>query len=227
MEGEQPVEGERREVAVELEDGCARVRLPDLDYRSLLRPRRRGEVAMVVERTPGWVLLQTKAHYPPGIFRLPTGTVQPREKPEAAMLRELHEEANLVPGDYRRLCRVEYAIEGGRKDFFTEVYLIEAPRGQLRPNDATEEINAWREAMLGELPAVAAELRRLDPPWHGWGIFRAVLHELVPRLLESRIEPTRAERRLAEVPTPAVLAVAADNPPTEITPAGSRKRRSR
>lgn len=160
-----------------------RARLPKLDYRTVFRARRRGEVAMIIQRTPGWVLLQTKQHYPPGIFRLPTGTVHARETAEAAMLRELHEEANLVPGAVRRLCRVDYEITGGRRDFFTEVFLIESPSGELKPNDATEEINAWREAMISELATVAEELRRLDPPWQGWGLFRSVVHEIVPPLL--------------------------------------------
>jgi len=162
------------------------VHLPGLDYRSVFRSRRRGEVAMVIQRTAGWVLLQTKTHYPPGVFRLPTGTVHAREPVEAAMLRELHEEANLAPGTSRRLGRIEYRIEGGRRDFFTEVFLIEAPTGQLRPNDVSEAINAWREAMFSELPQVAAELRRLEPPWNGWGLFRSILHDLVPPLLKAQ-----------------------------------------
>ncbi len=226
MDREQPVEG----VSVELEGERARVRLPNLDYRSLLRPRRRGEVAMVVERTRGWVLLQTKSHYPPGIFRLPTGTIHAREAIDAAMLRELHEEANLVPGSFRRIGHVEYEIEGGRKDFFTDVYLIEAPQGELRPNDASEEINAWREAMLGELPAVAAELRRLEPPWQGWGIFRAVLHELVPRLLPGRAPAPLEAQRSAEISVPAELAPApapAPPPAALAEPARPSRRRRR
>jgi 8-oxo-dGTP pyrophosphatase MutT (NUDIX family) len=189
MDGERPARAVELEAETKYEtlaEGRVRVRLPALDYRTLLRPRRRGEVAMLIERTHGWLLLQTKSHYPPGVFRLPTGTIHQRESADAAMLRELHEEANLVPGNFRRLFRLEYEIEGGRKDFFTDVYLIQAPRGQLKPNDAAEDINAWREAMWEELPSVAAELRRLEAPWQGWGIFRAVLHELVPRIVPSR-----------------------------------------
>jgi len=165
--------------------GRARVRLPELDYRHLLRPGRRGEVAMVIERSPGWVLLQTKSHYPPGVFRLPTGSIHAGETPQAAMLRELHEEANLVPGEHRRLCRLDYDIENGRKGFFTEIFWIQAPRGQLRPNDPSEPIDAWREAMVAELPRVARELRKLDGSWQGWGLFRSVVHELVAELLTA------------------------------------------
>ena len=161
------------------------VSLPALDYRTVLRSRRRGEVAMVIQRCPGWVLLHAKQHYPPGVFRLPTGTVQPRESSVTSMLRELHEEANLEPGGHRRLARVEYVIEGGRRDFFTEIFLIEAPKGELRPNDPGEAINAWREAPLSELPMIAGELRSLEPPWQGWGLFRSVVHDLVPELVPA------------------------------------------
>jgi ADP-ribose pyrophosphatase YjhB (NUDIX family) len=233
MDGDQPLEAGRAPEVI-LDGERARVRLPDLDYRSLLRPRRHGEVAMVVERAAGWILLQTKAHYPPGIFRLPTGTIHARESADAAMLRELHEEANLVPGTFRRICHLDYEIEGGRKDFFTDIYLIEAPQGQLRPNDAAEEINAWREAMVSELPAIAADLRRLEPPWQGWGIFRSVLHELVSRLLASRPGPPLEAQRSAELslaaspPSPAPdLAPESPAPPPPPPARKPRKRRPR
>jgi 8-oxo-dGTP pyrophosphatase MutT (NUDIX family) len=166
-------------------NGRFRVKLPALDYRRVLRPARRAEVAMVIQRCPGWVLLQAKQHYPPGLFRLPTGTLKARESGETAMLRELHEEANLVPGVFRKLARLEYQIEGGRSDFFTEIFLIEGPRGELRPNDTSESINAWREALLSELPMVARDLRALEPPWQGWGLFRSVVHDLVAELVHA------------------------------------------
>lgn len=161
-------------------EGLYRATLPADNYRSLLSPGRRREVAMVVERTPGWVLLQTKTHYPPGIFRLPTGTVGPAETCRAALVRELHEEANLVPGEaVEELLRLEYDVEGGRKDFVTVAYHVRSPRGHLRPNDPTEDIGAWREAPMGELLAVAADLCQLEPPWSGWGCFRSLLHRAV------------------------------------------------
>jgi ADP-ribose pyrophosphatase YjhB (NUDIX family) len=140
---------------------------------------------MVIQRSAGWVLLQTKDHYPPGVFRLPTGSIHVREPATEAMLRELHEEANLVPGSFHLLCRVEYEVEGGRNDFFTDTYLIERPEGQLKPNDPVEAIGGWREAMVSELSTVAEDLRRLEPPWQGWGLFRSVVHDLVPWLLQN------------------------------------------
>ena len=160
------------------------VRLPgDVNYRTLLSPDRRGEVAMLIQRAAGWMLLQTKAHYPPGLFRLPTGTIDAGESPEQAMLRELHEEANLVPSRHRRLLRLDYAVDGGRQDMSTHLYLIDSHSGQLRSNDPEEAIEAWREAPLHELDALADELTGLEGEWQGWGVFRAVLHRLAARIL--------------------------------------------
>ena len=162
------------------------VRLPgDLSYRTLLSPGRPGEVAMLIQRAAGWVLLQTKAHYPPGIFRLPTGTMKQGESPEEAMVRELHEEANLVPGRYHRLLQLDYAVDGDSQEMSTHLYVIEDPRGQLKPNDPGEAIEAWREAPLRDLGALADELAGLDGQWQGWGMFRAVLHRLAGRVLNK------------------------------------------
>ncbi len=163
------------------------VRLPgDQSYRTLLAPARPGEVAMLVEQAAGWMLLQTKSHYPPGIFRLPTGTMNPGETPEQAMLRELHEEANLTPGRYRRLLRLDYLVEGGRQDMSTHLFLVEQPSGQLKSNDPEEAIEAWREAPLHELDVIADELVRLSGEWKGWGMYRAVLHRLAARELNKK-----------------------------------------
>lgn len=160
-----------------------RVHMPRLHYRSAFAPKRPAEVAMLIQRTPDWVLLQTKEHYPPGAFRLPTGTLGVDEASEAGMLRELAEEANLKPGRHRVLFRLEYIVSGGRDDFYTEAYLIEEPTGELKVNDPGEKISAWREARVDELDRVAQDLRRLEGPWAGWGLFRSAVHQLAGRLL--------------------------------------------
>lgn len=141
---------------------------------------------MLIMKTPGWLLLQTKRHYPPGAFRLPTGTLDAGELPEATMLRELAEETNLTPGRHWELFRLEYVVEGGREDFYTQAYLIDPPRGELKINDPGEGISAWREARVFELLQVALDLRQLEQPWAGWGLFRAQVHRVAWELLQDQ-----------------------------------------
>lgn len=163
--------------------GCFLVRLPGADYGDLLSEGQCVEVAMVIQRAPDWVLLQTRDHYPPGLFRLPLGRVRPGETPEDAARRELHEEANLVVGEIRHLFTLQYMIEGVDGDLRTEVYLITSPEGSLHPNVPSDAINAWREATLADLALLAREHERLDGDWHGWGLYRAALHRAAARVL--------------------------------------------
>ena len=157
------------------------------DYKTVFGERI-GEVAMVIQRTEGWLLLQSKRSYPPGLFRIPTGTIETDDQSaETTMRRELHEEANLAPDAFSRLFRLDYQIGDAAVDFYTVGYVIDAHQGQLKPNDPEEAISAWREAQLSELPTVAEELRRLDGTWRPWGLFRAASHQLYYTLLG---EPT-------------------------------------
>ncbi len=158
--------------------------LPRADYGSLLDPVRGAKAAMVIEREPGWVLLHAKSHYPPGIFRLPTGIVQEGESSAQAALRELHEEANLTTTEPpRRLFSLGYEVEGLGQDFVTDAFLITGLKGELRPNDLSEKISAWREAALSDLDLLAGEHQRLDGEWRGWGLFYSALHRAVSQVL--------------------------------------------
>jgi 8-oxo-dGTP pyrophosphatase MutT (NUDIX family) len=159
--------------------------LPPLDYGSIFADRT-AEVAMLVMREPGWMLLQSKRSYPTGLFRVPTGTIEASESAEATMRRELHEEANLVPSSARRLFTLRYTLGGRATPFYSEGWLIESCSGELRPNDPSEAISAWREGQLVELATICAELRGLDGRWRPWGWFRSAVHELYYELLVAR-----------------------------------------
>ncbi len=50
-------------------------------------------------------------------------------------------------------------------------------------NNLVEKISAWREARVDELDRVAEDLRRLEGPWAGWGLFRSAVHQLAGRLM--------------------------------------------
>ena len=105
------------------------------------------------------------------------------ESAEHTMRRELHEEANLTPQSARRLFRLRYTLGGHATPFYSEGWVIEGCSGQLRPNDPSEAISAWREGQLTELATICAELRALDGRWKPWGWFRSAVHELYYQLL--------------------------------------------
>ncbi|MCB9555522.1 MAG: NUDIX hydrolase [Deltaproteobacteria bacterium] len=161
--------------------------LPDLDYSELLTDRS-SEAAMLISRSAGWVLLQAKTNYPPGVFRVPTGTVEDWEDSRTTAIRELHEEANLKTQSSRLLARLHYEAAGQRWEFYSDLFLISRPIGSLKPNDQSEGISGWREAQVSDLADVATDLCGLEGPWKAWGTFRAAVALLSHRLLAKQDE---------------------------------------
>ena len=90
--------------------------LADGDFAPVRGGGRRSEVAMAIRRPSGGILLQTKAFYPAGTFRLPTGGIKEGEDVEHALLREVHEESNLDVEIERLVAVIDHsAIEGVRR----------------------------------------------------------------------------------------------------------------
>lgn len=148
---------------------------------------RRGEVALVVERPDGGVLLHTKAFYPEGAFRVPTGGIHPDEAVLAAVAREGEEETGLAlhVAAFLGLVRYQIARDGATLAFASWVFHLRAPDAEPQALDASEEITAFRWVAVDELPAVARALRRLPPAWAAWGAFRASVHDLAWRALSA------------------------------------------
>lgn len=146
---------------------------------------RRGEVALVVERPDGRVLLHTKAFYPEGAFRVPTGGILPGEAVLAALAREGREETGLPLEVMAFLGLVRYEIlrDGQALAFASWLFHLRAPDTPPRAIDASEEIAAFRWVARDDLPAVARALRGLEPSWAAWGAFRATAHDLAWRAL--------------------------------------------
>lgn len=144
---------------------------------------RHGEVAMVIRRPSGRVLLQTKSMYPPGIFRIPTGGIKEGEDIGEALFREVHEETNLAVEVERFLAVITYLAPDATPVFRTYVFALREEGGELLVNDVAEEISQWREVEVEELQQIAAELRAITGEWALWGKFRAVVAEAVADLL--------------------------------------------
>jgi 8-oxo-dGTP diphosphatase len=149
-------------------------------WREELAKKRRGEVVFVVQRPDG-VILHTKAFYPPGIYRLPSGGVKWEESILSALHREAQEEMGLEIEAERFLGLLEYEIhyEQQTMPFVSYIFLIRGSEGEPTPQDEEEHILSFRQVSVADLAAVADSLRALEGDWRDWGEFRAIAHDFV------------------------------------------------
>ncbi len=153
--------------------------LTDGDLAPVRGAGRRSEVAMAIRRPTGGILLQTKAFYPAGTFRLPTGGIKEGEDVEHALLREVHEESNLDVEIERLVAVIDHAVLGGKTPFRSYMFLLRETGGTLKVNDPDEQISGWDERDVVGLARAARDLRGLDGTWRRWGRFRAVALEVL------------------------------------------------
>jgi len=158
------------------------------------KPDRYGEVAMVIRRPNGKLLLAIKTFYPRGAHRLPTGGIHHGEGVYDALVREAHEETGLDLVVERFLARIAYRAPGGGPPLFhTFAFLLRETGGTLGAIDESEQIEEWREVDAAELPGVAQFLDHLETSgtrdvggsWKAWGGFRAVVHRVVHEALAA------------------------------------------
>jgi len=159
--------------------------LPSVDFPPLSE-RKHGEVCMAILRRGGGFLLQTKRSYPNAVMRLPSGGIKPGEDIEHALVREIWEETNLDVTIERFVAVLRYRDESRPTAFRTFLFLVREVNGTLRNNDPHEHITEWREATPAQLPYYAEELRRLQPSWRNWGLFRAAALEALSDHLATR-----------------------------------------
>lgn len=163
---------------------------PALDFpawaRQFIMDGKRAEVLMVVQSTKGHIWLHRK-----GEWRLPTGTLQQSEHPDAGVVRELQEEFGACLPVVRKLgllcLKVDVPEITG--SFTSHLYLVDG--GEHVPVPVKDEgIDAWRAVAVEELYLEAKHLQALtakDEPdgWRlpYWGTFRGLEHKLVADLL--------------------------------------------
>ncbi|HID64222.1 MAG TPA: NUDIX hydrolase [Anaerolineae bacterium] len=145
----------------------------------------RGEVALLILRPGGNVILHTKEFYPEGIYRVPTGGIERGEDVVTAVHREAREETGLTVDIERCLGILEYEFRYRRETlpFVSYVFLLRENGGQLCPQDEGERITSFREVPLTELEAVARNLRALEADWRDWGQYRAIVHSFAAEIL--------------------------------------------
>ncbi len=151
-----------------------------LAERRELKQRRAAEVVLLVRRPNGRLLLHTKAFYPPGVYRLLSGGIEPGEDLVQAALREGQEETGLQLRIERFVGILRQRFVHGDEEvcFTSYLFLLSEQGGELGNHDADEQITAYREIAPEELPAVAEALESLPPEWADWGRFRAAAHRL-------------------------------------------------
>src|SRR5262249_33019268 len=88
------------------------VQRPSAPFDPIARADRASEVALVLRRPDGAIWLMTKAYYPPGVFRLPTGGIGLGEPLGAALARETREETGwrLLPAAYVAIIRYRFEL---------------------------------------------------------------------------------------------------------------------
>ncbi len=153
--------------------------LADGDFAPVRGGGRKSEVAMAIRRPSGGILLQTKAFYPAGCFRLPTGGIKDGEDVEHALLREVHEESNLDVEIERLVAVVDHSAPAGKAPFRSYMFLLRETGGTLKVNDPDEQISGWDERDVAGLERAARDLRALPGTWRRWGQFRAVVLEVL------------------------------------------------
>lgn len=188
------------DAAVELEELARRYGAPQRVHATIddsfddpiRREDRWGEVAMVIRRPNGKLLLSIKTFYPRGAYRLPTGGIHHGEAVLDALVREGHEETGLDLEVRRFLAHIAYrGASGEERLFHTFAFLLDERGGTLGALDESERIEDWREVEVAELPEVAAFLDDLPTSgtldiggdWRAWGKFRAVVHRVVHETL--------------------------------------------
>ncbi len=144
-----------------------------------------GEVAMVFLRPGGKVLLNTKDFYPPGTYRLPTGSMHHGETPEEALVREVREETGFRVSDWRKLGAIHWVFkhDSGTAEYYSHVFLIPETTEQPTVQDPDEQITDYREVPVCDLHEVGENLMNMPGRWHDWGVFRGLVHLFVHKKL--------------------------------------------
>jgi ADP-ribose pyrophosphatase YjhB (NUDIX family) len=164
--------------------------LPDGVFDPLTKLDRIGEACMVIRRRSGNLLTFRKDIYPQGVMRLLTGGVNPGERIEDGLLREVSEETSLEVAVRRFLAMIVYRTPQTPPDshaFLTFAFLLDELGGDLTPQDPEERVEAYGETTVAGLYELATYLEGLDDhldraiggSWRAWGIFRAVVHRVV------------------------------------------------
>lgn len=151
--------------------------------RSSQKHGRAHDITLFIFRGEKLALIRKPIH-PPGVFRAPSGGLNPGEPFEEGAKREAREETGLKIEIERYLLRIQAWFICGKEEieWSSHVFSARAVSGELAPED-TREILAARWATLEELQGPIREAV-LAP---GWGLldYRVTLTDRAVALLQK------------------------------------------
>lgn len=139
------------------------------------RTDRRGEVVFGVERPNGKVIVTRARDYAPGIFRLPSGGIDPGETATAALAREVHEELGLSVSivAFYGLVLFRFRFEGEERLFPSYIFHVRETDGRLMADATDREVAGYIEVDRAGLRDLAQRLSVLGGDIGPWGRNRA------------------------------------------------------
>ena len=129
----------------------------------------------------GEVVVIAKHHYPPGMYRAPSGGLHPGESFEEGIAREVLEETGteITLERFLLVSNVTFTNSSGEIPWRSFVFQARYAKGEFQFTD-TREIREVRLARLSEFDTFGRIMRSLDV---GGLHYRAALHEAVAPLL--------------------------------------------
>lgn len=149
--------------------------------------KKKREVLFVPLLRENRTVVHSKFFFPPGVFRLLTGTVEKGEDVDKAAKRELEEETGLKNVKMKKILLIEHNIKTkqGSIKFYTWVYLVQTEKEYLHVLDKSEGIKKLKIIKIDELPKISEKLRSLKGKWKYWGELRAIAHDVVYQFLKE------------------------------------------
>jgi 8-oxo-dGTP pyrophosphatase MutT (NUDIX family) len=141
---------------------------------------RRHDITLYIEGD-GKIAVIAKPFYPPGLYRAPSGGLEPEESLESGASREALEETglNIELCHYLLVATVIFECDGKPQiEWRTHVFSATTTDRILSPTDH-HEIREARWAAPGEFATFGAIMRRSE---RGGLLYRAALHEQVAQI---------------------------------------------
>ncbi|MBN4056765.1 NUDIX hydrolase [bacterium AH-315-J21] len=154
----------------------------ELDFIKKTQKRgREHDVTFLIFNSAGQIAVMNKHGYPEGLFRPPSGGLDPDESFTDGIKREAYEETGLEIELEKYILRVtvDFTSETRTLRWYTHVFICKALSATITPHD-TQEI---REAKWAEM-SIFDEFRERVKNYKSGGIqYRRMLHEEILKLL--------------------------------------------